>query len=140
MISHRLRHRRLHLRPLRVRRAAARPRVGHVAEPEESGSTSFVGTREYMAPEVIKRTGHGVGVDWWSLGMVLYEMLTGLPPWYTNDRQKLFQRLRHARLNFPLYVSRPAVSLIRGLLTRNPAERMGGRDELRGVASSRRRV
>jgi serine/threonine protein kinase len=59
------------------------------------------------------------------VGMVLYEMLTGLPPWYTNDRQKLFDRLRSAPLHFPPYVSKRAESLIRALLNRNPAERLG---------------
>ena len=56
--------------------------------------------------------GHGTAVDWWNLGMVTYEMLTGLPPWYTTDRDKLFDRLRNASLKFPYYVSRPAASLI----------------------------
>ncbi|RHZ09430.1 hypothetical protein DYB31_011906 [Aphanomyces astaci] len=57
--------------------------------------------------------------------MVLYEMLTGLPPWYTRNRQKLFDRVRHAPLTFPNYVSAPAQSLIAGLLNRNPVERLG---------------
>lgn len=47
----------------------------------DSGATSLCGTYEYLAPEVLNRTGHGKSVDWWNLGMVLYEMLTGLPPW-----------------------------------------------------------
>ncbi len=64
-------------------------------------------------------------MDWWNLGMVTYEMLTGLPPWYTTDREKLFERLRTAPLKFPFYVSRAAASLIQGLLTRNPLERLG---------------
>jgi len=59
--------------------------------------------------------------------MVTYEMLTGLPPWYTTDREKLFDRLRHAPLKFPFYVSRPAASLIQGLLNRNPIDRLGAR-------------
>ncbi|KAL0586577.1 hypothetical protein ABG067_003751 [Albugo candida] len=89
------------------------------------GTNSLCGTPEYLPPEILDRMGHGTAVDWWNLGMVLYEMLTGLPPWYTNDRKKLFERLRSARLQFPPYVSRQAESIIRQLLNRNPKERLG---------------
>lgn len=54
-------------------------------------------------------------------------MLTGLPPWYTRNRQKLFHRLKHAPLTFPGYVSPAAQSLIRGLLDRNPVTRLGAK-------------
>ncbi len=66
-----------------------------------SGAQSVCGTPEYMAPEVISKAGHGTAVDWWGLGMLMYEMLTGLPPWYTKDRKKLFERLRSAPLVIP---------------------------------------
>ena len=89
------------------------------------GAHSLCGTPEYLSPEVLDRQGHGTAVDWWNLGMVLYEMLTGLPPWYTTDREKLFDRLRNAPLKFPFYVSRPAASLIQALLNRNPMQRLG---------------
>jgi serine/threonine protein kinase len=93
----------------------------------EKGTNSLCGTPEYLPPEILDRLGHGTAVDWWNLGMVLYEMLTGLPPWYTNDRKKLFERLRSARLHFPPYVSRRAEALIRQLLNRNPSERLGSK-------------
>lgn len=89
------------------------------------GATSLCGTPEYLSPEVLDRQGHGTAVDWWNLGMVTYEMLTGLPPWYTTDREKLFERLRSAPLKFPFYVNRTAASLIQALLNRNPLLRLG---------------
>ena len=49
-----------------------------------SGANSLCGTPEYLAPEILDKQGHGLASDWWNMGMVLYEMLTGLPPWYVS--------------------------------------------------------
>lgn len=76
------------------------------------GASSLCGTPEYLSPEVLNRQGHGHAVDWWNLGMVLYEMLTGLPPWYTTDKSVLFDRIRTAPIKFPIYFSRPAAHFI----------------------------
>lgn len=89
------------------------------------GATSMCGTPEYMAPEVLAQQGHGFCVDYWGLGMLLYEMMTGLPPWYTTDRAKLFRRLRSAPLDVPSYFSQSTTACVEALLERNPRRRLG---------------
>jgi serum/glucocorticoid-regulated kinase 2 len=89
------------------------------------GATSMCGTPEYMAPEVLAQLGHGFCVDYWGLGMIVYEMMTGLPPWYTTDRQQLFRRLKSAPLDVPSYFSAASADFVSALLERNPRRRLG---------------
>nr|AHZ63908.1 phototropin [Chlorokybus atmophyticus] len=97
-----------------------------VAEPRTK-THSFVGTAEYLAPEVINNTGHSAAVDWWSLGILLYELLYGVSPFYGSTRAETFENILRARLEFPSkpQVSSEAKSLVRSLLIRDPEERLG---------------
>ncbi|VAI30427.1 unnamed protein product [Triticum turgidum subsp. durum] len=96
------------------------------AEPMRA-SNSFVGTEEYIAPEIITGAGHTSAVDWWALGILLYEMLYGYTPFRGKTRQRTFANILHKDIRFPasISVSLPARQLIYRLLHRDPANRMG---------------
>ncbi|CAL5043234.1 unnamed protein product [Urochloa decumbens] len=98
-----------------------------IAEPSDARSMSFVGTHEYLAPEIIKGDGHGSAVDWWTFGIFLYELLFGKTPFKgSGNRATLFNVIGQP-LRFPEYpvVSFPARDLIRGLLAKEPQQRLG---------------
>ncbi|XP_049934272.1 uncharacterized protein LOC116256790 isoform X2 [Nymphaea colorata] len=97
-----------------------------LAEPTTQ-SNSFVGTEEYIAPEIITGTGHSSAIDWWALGILLYEMLYGRTPFRGKNRQKTFANILHKDLTFPssVPVSLEARQLIHRLLHRDPISRLG---------------
>jgi len=89
------------------------------------GTKSFCGSVAFLAPEIIYRKGHNHTVDIYTLGVLLFDMLTGLPPFYHPDRDRLFANIKHATLEVPHYVARSARDLILAMMVREPKERLG---------------
>ncbi|KAE8098511.1 hypothetical protein FH972_016568 [Carpinus fangiana] len=98
-----------------------------VAEPTDARSNSFVGTHEYLAPEIIKGEGHGAAVDWWTFGIFLYELLYGRTPFKGCNNEETLANVVLQSLKFPdsPLVSCQARDLIRGLLVKEPENRFG---------------
>ncbi|ETE68944.1 Ribosomal protein S6 kinase alpha-3, partial [Ophiophagus hannah] len=90
----------------------------------EKKAYSFCGTVEYMAPEVVNRRGHTQSADWWSFGVLMFEMLTGTLPFQGKDRKETMTMILKAKLGMPQFLSPEAQSLLRMLFKRNPANRL----------------
>ncbi|RAW35951.1 hypothetical protein PC110_g7775 [Phytophthora cactorum] len=105
------------------------------------GATTLCGSYEYLAPEILKGKEYGTAADWWAFGAVLYELLTGLPPWYSQNAKVMCKQVLYTPLSFPDLISLEAEDLMRKLLNRNPYERLGslhGGSEIKEHAFFRR--
>lgn len=92
---------------------------------ETDFTQSFCGSVAYLAPEVLHRSGHSRTVDWYLLGVLLYEMLVGVPPYFDRNKYKLFDNIKRGPLQVPCDIPHDALDLIVKLLNRDPKKRLG---------------
>merc|ERR1712006_62900 len=93
----------------------------------EPGTRTYTlcGTPEYIAPEVLLNKGHGKPVDWWTLGILVYEMIVGYPPFVDEDPMGIYQKILSGKIVFPKFFDKNAKGLVKKLLTADLGKRYG---------------
>uniref|UniRef100_A0A8C2ZST2 protein kinase C n=1 Tax=Cyclopterus lumpus TaxID=8103 RepID=A0A8C2ZST2_CYCLU len=92
-------------------------------------TSTFCGTPEFLAPEVLTETSYTRAVDWWGLGVLIFEMLVGESPFPGDDEEEVFDSIVNDEVRYPRFLSTEAISIMRRLLRRNPERRLGAGDK-----------
>uniref|UniRef100_A0A3P8WPW2 protein kinase C n=1 Tax=Cynoglossus semilaevis TaxID=244447 RepID=A0A3P8WPW2_CYNSE len=88
-------------------------------------TSTFCGTPEFLAPEVLTETSYTRAVDWWGLGVLIFEMLVGESPFPGDDEEEVFDSIVNDEVRYPRFLSTEAISIMRRLLRRSPERRLG---------------